>query len=95
MFSSGDMWKIAFKVARWGTLTALLLTLLPMLGLLVLGIFILVPKGRTWSGYWGHTLAEGTKAVWHWIFGPPKVRIHRGSRRKFLNRRGRFQNWRN
>lgn len=95
MFSSGDLWKIAFKVARWVTLTALLLTVLPMLALLFLGIFILVPKSRTWSGYWGHTLAEGTKAVWHWIFGPPKVRIHRTPRQKLSARRIRFRHWRN
>jgi hypothetical protein len=95
MLNSGDTWKIAFKVARWVTLTALLLTVLPMLALLFLGIFILVPKGRTWSGYWGHTLAEGTRAIWHWIFGPPKVRIHRPPHRHALNRRRRFTNWRN
>ena len=50
MLNLNDTWKIAFKVARWTTLTALLLTFLPVLALLVLGIFILVPKGRTWSG---------------------------------------------
>jgi hypothetical protein len=50
--------KIPLKVARWITLTALLLTLLRMLLFLVLGTFVLMPKGHTWSGYCGHTLAE-------------------------------------
>lgn len=77
MFSSSRTWRAMFKVARWLTFTALLLTLVPMFLLLLLGIVILVPKGRTWSSYWGNTLAEGTLAVWHWAFGPPRVRISR------------------
>jgi len=95
MPKANHTWKIACKVARWAILTALLLTLLPVLLFLVVGVFIFVPKGRTWSGYWGHTLAEGTRAVWHWIFGPPKVQIHRPHRHHAPNRTARFSKWRN
>jgi hypothetical protein len=86
---------IALRVARVVLLATLMLMLLPLLLLLVAGVWLLTPKGRIWSNYWGHTLAEGTKAVWHWIFGPPKVRIHRQPRRNAVNRRQRFQYWRN
>lgn len=95
MLNANHVWNIAFKVARWITLTALLLTLFPLLLLLIFGIFILVPKGRTWAGYWGHTLAEGTRAVWHWVFGPPKVRVQRPHHRHAPGRKARFTNWRN
>jgi hypothetical protein len=96
MYNSNQVWRTVFKVTRWFMLTALLLTVVPMLLLLVLGILILVPKGRTWSSYWGSTLAGGTRAVWHWIFGPPRVRIRRPQFRPPLPR-GRWpvHPWRN
>jgi hypothetical protein len=75
MYNSNQVWRTLFKVTRWLMLTALLLTVVPMLLLLVLGILILVPKRRTWSSYWGSTLAAGTRAVSHWIFGTPRVRM--------------------
>jgi hypothetical protein len=86
---------IMLGIARWILLAMLALTLLPLLLLLLAGIWLLTPKGRIWSSYWGHILAEGTKAVWHWIFGPPKVRIHRPRQHNGFNQRKQFQNWRN
>jgi hypothetical protein len=88
-------WDFALRVARWMLLAMLLLMLLPFVLLLLAAIWLLTPKGRIWSNYWGHTLAEGTKAMWHWIFGPPKVRIHRPHRRGGPYRGTRFTNWRN
>lgn len=96
MYNSNNSWITVFTVARWLALTALLLTLVPMLLLLVLGVLILVPKGRTWSSYWGSTLASGTRAVWHWLFGPPRVRIHPSVLRpRHSRRRWPAGSWRN
>jgi len=96
MYNSHNAWGTVFKVTRWLMLTALLLTILPILLVLALVVFILVPKGRTWSTYWGSTLASGTRAAWHWVFGPPKVRIHHPMfRSRHARRRWPAGIWRN
>ncbi|MBE0541002.1 MAG: hypothetical protein IH623_06430 [Verrucomicrobia bacterium] len=88
----GQPSRIAFRVARWVLMAALVLTLMPLLLLIVLGIWLLSPKGRVWTSYWGHVLANATTGVWHWMFGPPKVKIHRSHNRRGLRRNRRFDN---
>jgi hypothetical protein len=46
--------------------------------LIALGVIILAFNPRVdWPDYWAHLMADGTKAIWHRIFGAPKVQIGR------------------
>ena len=94
MSNLSSFWRITFNVGRWLTMVALLVVFLPILITLLMIVFMLIPKGRIWSNFWGHSLAEAARGVWHWFFGPPKVRIHYPYHRSGPNRRRRFTYWR-
>ena len=95
MSSMNSTWRIVFKIARWVLLMALLIMLLPIALFLVIGVFILVPKGRVWGTFWGSALGNAATGLWHKVFGAPLVRIDRPHFRRDVGRRGRFNNYRN
>ena len=88
MSSMNSTWKIVFKIARCVLLVALLVVLLPVVLFLVIGVLILVPKGHVGGTFWGTALANAATGLWHRVFGPPRVRIHRPYFRRGLPRRG-------
>jgi hypothetical protein len=95
MSNSNRTWRIVVRLARWLTLITLLLVLAPILLFLGISILILAPKGRVWGTFWGTTLANATTGLWHKVFGPPRVRIHRPHGRNAFARIGRSNAWRN
>ena len=68
--------KWVYGLLRVIALVVLAVVAAPFLIALAIILLFFGPK-VDWPDYWANLFASGTKAIWHWTFGAPRVRIAR------------------